>query len=243
LLAREQLRDLLSKPDFTKTEKLLICLAVEADLPKPVEIIKKLGISAGLLAIKKWNVSQLLSGSRGLAARTAGGWELTTQGRERVRALIGPVAGSPVAHLLPQLRTHLSKVKNADVAAFIEEAIKALELGLLRAGVVLSWVGAVAVLYDHVISKHLAQFNAEALKRDPKWRPAKSADDLARMKEADFLVVLESASVIGKSVKQELEGCLKLRNGAGHPNQLKIGESRAAAHVETLMLNVFAVFA
>jgi hypothetical protein len=170
------------------------------------------------------------------------GWQLTTPGRERVRTLVGPAASSPVAHLLPKLRSELAKIKNPQAAAFIEEAIKCLEVKLVRAGVVLSWVGAVAVLYDHVIAKELGAFNTEALRRDAKWRPAKTADDLARMKEADFLNVLESISILGKSVKLELEGALRLRNGAGHPNQLKIGETRAAAHVESLILNVFAQF-
>jgi hypothetical protein len=88
----------------------------------------------------------------------------------------------------------------------------------------------------------LAAFNAEAIRRDAKWKTAKTRDDLARMKEADFLNVLEAISVIGKSVKQELEGCLRLRNGAGHPNSLRMGEARVAAHLESLIQNVFAQF-
>jgi hypothetical protein len=30
------------------------------------------------------------------------------------------------------------------------------------------------------------------------------------------------------------EDCLKLRNGCGHPNSLKIGANKVAAHLETL---------
>ena len=55
--------------------------------------------------------------------------------------------------------------------------------------------------------------------------------------------VLAAISVIGKNVKDELEGCLKLRNGCGHPNSLQLADSRVAAHIETLVLNVFSVFA
>ena len=62
------------------------------------------------------------------------------------------------------------------------------------------------------------------------------------MKEHEFLQVLAAISVLGKNVKDELEGCLKLRNGCGHPNTLTVGESKAAAHVETLIQNVFAKF-
>ena len=53
---------------------------------------------------------------------------------------------------------------------------------------------------------------------------------------------LGAISVLGKSVKTELEGCLKLRNGCGHPNSLRISENRVAAHLEILVLNVFVPF-
>ena len=49
--------------------------------------------------------------------------------------------------------------------------------------------------------------------------------------------------MIGKNVKDELESCLKLRNACGHPNSLKIGEHRVASHIESLILNVYDVYA
>lgn len=62
------------------------------------------------------------------------------------------------------------------------------------------------------------------------------------MKEYNFLQILCAISVFGKSVKDELEACLKIRNGCGHPNSLKVGESRVASHIESLMLNVFSKY-
>ena len=62
------------------------------------------------------------------------------------------------------------------------------------------------------------------------------------MGEYDFLQILENRSIIGKSVKAELEGCLKLRNGCGHPNSLHVAEHRVSSHIEILALNVFAKF-
>ncbi|MNR54217.1 hypothetical protein D3C85_1743630 [compost metagenome] len=62
------------------------------------------------------------------------------------------------------------------------------------------------------------------------------------MKEFDFLQILPAIGVLGKNVKDELEVCLKLRNGCGHPNSLVVGEHKASAHVETLIQNVFAKF-
>jgi hypothetical protein len=106
----------------------------------------------------------------------------------------------------------------------------------------LSWVGAVSLLYGHVAANRLSAFNAEATRRDARWKVARTEDDLALMKEHDFLNVLEAISVIGKSVKQELQAALTLRNACGHPNSFKLGPARVAAHVESLVLNVFQKF-
>ena len=140
------------------------------------------------------------------------------------------------------LRAHIAKLSNSDTKAFLIEAADCVQNKLKRAAVVLSWVGAVSVLYEHVVKHHLAAFNTEAQRRDSKWRDAKNADGLARMGEGDFLNILEHLSVVGKSVKQDLEACLKRRNGCGHPNSFQLGETAVAAHIETLLLNVFAKF-
>jgi hypothetical protein len=103
-------------------------------------------------------------------------------------------------------------------------------------------VGAVAVLQEYVLRDHLAAFNAEAKRRDAKWKDAKTTDDMSRMKEGDFLDVLDAISMLGKNVKAELKNCLDRRNGCGHPNSLQIAESTIAHHVEILLLNVFAKF-
>lgn len=177
-----------------------------------------------------------------MAINTDGGWELTSSGVEHVRKLAGPLAGGPVARVASNLRGHLAGISNASIASFVEESIKCLEQGMFRASIVLSWVGALALIYEHVVASKLGAFNEEARRRNAKWKNAKTADDLARMKEFDFLQVCESISVIGKSTKNQLEGRLKLRNGCGHPNSLQVKEAIASAHVETLILNVFEKF-
>lgn len=241
LLDAVKLKELIHQRGLSKTDQVLLCLAVDSSVPKAPAQVRSLAITAGVPAAKSWDIAAVLSGSRGKAIRTPVGWELSASGRERVDALLG--SAKPHAKIASTVRSAVAKVSNADAHDFVEQAVQCLELGLLRAAVVLAWVGAVAILYDVVIAHHLSAFNAEALRRDARWRTAKNSEDLARMKEYDFLQVLEAISVIGKSVKAELENCLKLRNGCGHPNSLKVGDSRAAAHLETLALNVFAVFA
>jgi hypothetical protein len=240
LFDKETLKDLLARIDLSNREKVLVCLAVEPIAPKKVEELRSLASDAGLRAIGKWNVSDYLSKSKGLAIRTSSGWELTGAGKSHVASVIGPLLPSVSVLVVSALRNQLSLISSADAQSFVAETIKCLEAKLHRAAIVTSWVGAVAMLYDTVMKAHLKDFNTEALKRDTKWREAKSADDLARMKEFDFLQILPAIGVIGKNVKDELEVCLKLRNGCGHPNSLVVGEHKASAHVETLIQNVFA---
>jgi len=189
-------------------------------------------------AIKKLNVSSILSRQKGLVIRSPNGWELTEKGKLHIKSLIG----GPVAVLSSTLRENLDTISNSQTKAFVEEAVQCFETHLYRAAVVLSWVGAVSVLYSHVLANHKQTFNSFAVKKNPKWKPANTSDDLTRMKETDFLEICESASIIGKSVKQELQTALTFRNGCGHPNSLMLGEHRVSAHIESLILNVYTRF-
>jgi hypothetical protein len=205
-----------------------------------------LGRNAGWRAVDKINVSTLLGRMPKLVARTSRGWELTSNGRAHVSKLVG--AGTVVSIIAPALRGQVTKITSPDARAFVEESVKCYEAHLYRAAVVLSWVGAVAVLHDHVVANHLVDFNAEATRRTQNakhpWKPAKNADDLGRMTEHDFLEILTAISVagVGKNVKEELQKSLKLRNACGHPNGFKLGEHIVAAHIELLILNVFSKF-
>lgn len=237
MLTREQLKRAVHVDGLTQTKQILLCLAAEPEQPRSVAEIRAIAVDVGLKAARKWNVSGALSRRGVPAIRVTEGWELTDEGRREVASISGAVAQAPPTS---KLRTLLPQIENSEVAAFVEEAVRAAEIGHSRSAVVLSWVGAVALLYDHVLQNHSAAFNAEVVRRNSKWVKARSADDLARMKEYDFLQTLAAISVIGKNVKTELEGCLKLRNACGHPNSLKIGSHRVEAHIEILLLNVFA---
>jgi hypothetical protein len=111
----------------------------------------------------------------------------------------------------------------------------------------MSWLSAVDVLHAYVVEKHLGDFNIQASKdainkKNP-WKIAKTTDDLGLMKENDFIETLYKISIIGKNVRDELQLCLRRRNGCGHPNSLKLRGNTVAAHLEILILNVFVRFA
>jgi len=123
------------------------------------------------------------------------------------------------------------------------EAIHCFEAKQYRAAVVFSWAGAVALVQKHIFDVKLDQFDAEARRRDSKWKTVKQQDDLGRMKEHDFLDVCEAIGIMGKNVKQILQNeCLVLRNACGHPNSVLIAENSVAAHIEKLIKNVFSRF-
>ncbi|QYX58601.1 hypothetical protein K1T73_10545 [Roseovarius sp. SCSIO 43702] len=141
------------------------------------------------------------------------------------------------------LRSHLDKITDNETRDFVEEAIKCHEAELYRSAIVMAWLGAMDVLHKHVHAHHLSAFNIEAKRVNGKWKAAKTPDDLGRMGEADFLDRIAAISVVGKNSKEELQKALGLRNGCGHPNSLKVGANKSAAHIETLLQNVFERFA
>lgn len=223
---------------ISQKDKLLLLLAARQE-PCDVSELKQQSLDAGFKFPKKWNPSARLHGAKGLAILTPKGWEVTNAGKQHLKNL-GFGSASPAAvHIASGLRAKLAEIKDADTKAFVDEAIKCYEAELHKASVVMSWLAAVHVLHKHVHMKHLAAFNAEASRIDPKWKPAKSLDDLGRMKEGDFLDRLVAISVLGKNVKAELKSCLDRRNACGHPNSLKIGAATVDHHLEILLLNVF----
>lgn len=239
-MTRDDLKDILHNPKLSRLDVLVILLSVDSGGVRSVKELKELAASGGLRKASRWNISDILSRSKGVAVRTNDGWELTKEGKAHAASL-GADSG-PVVTANASLRKCLSSISSPESKEFIEEAVKCLEARYLRAAVVLSWVGAISVLQQYIVSNKLVEFNAEALRRNPDWKAAKTTDDIGKMKEATFLIVLESISVVGKNTKQELEECLKLRNATGHPTSLKYGESRVASHIEILILNVFSKF-
>lgn len=246
MLDKTLLMEILQTPNLSRRDKLLLCLAVDSDKPKPVREIREIAFDSGLREVKKWNVSHYLSAAVPFVVNTKNGWSLTVRGRQRVRDILENNNPSllPPKDIAINLREKSGQISNTITAAFVKEAITCYEYQLYRSSVVLSWAGAVATLYDYMLTDpvRLQAFNNEARRRNARWRDATTKDDLARMRESDFLDILETISIIGKSTKQQLKECLRLRNACAHPSTLQIGPHKVAAHLEVLILNVFSKF-
>ncbi len=241
MLNVNELKIWLHRADLTQQNKLLLLLAT-FDQPCQVKDLKSRAHEGGLKITDRWNPSASLRRSKGLAISAPTGWELTDAGRAHLRNLGITKIAVPAAQVRQDLRAELSNIRVRDTRAFVEEAIMCFEYDLHRSAVVMSWLAAMAVLYNHVHSRKLSDFNSEAKRIDANWKAAKTIDDLGRMKENDFLDRIAALSIIGKNVRQELGKCLTLRNGCGHPNSLKVGTNAVANHIEILLLNVFKVF-
>lgn len=239
-LSEDQAKAVIHGRGMTRQQQVLVMTAVGAG-EKQIDAIKKIALNVGLRAATKWNLSDILRKSKDLTINTPKGWELSAQGAKIVAELANIRLPSTISKkVVADTRQHLSAISSKDAKEFIEEAVQCLENGQYRAAVVFSWIGAISILHDAVVKNHLTSFNIEALKRDSKWKAAKNSDDLGRMKEYNFLDVLEAIGLIGNNVKQTLQSqCLKLRNACGHPSSLKIGELVVAAHIELLILNVY----
>ena len=240
MLAEAELKRILAR-DHGRLSKVLAALAA-AGQPVKVRDIVQIAERHGFRKMGSWNVSSILGTSRGKAILIGGLWEITEDGLDDVRALVGNGKATRSAEAAVDLRTELATINDGTTRAFAEEAIRAYEAKIYRSAIVMSWITAMDVLYQVVLDTKLKEFNAQAKSVNADWKPAKDRDGLAQMKEADFLSRIAALSIIGKNVKTTLVECLNRRNGCGHPNSLKLKDRAVAHHVETLILNVFQQF-
>ena len=160
MLTLEQLKQAVHQRNISKTDVTLLCVAAGGGKSVSTSDAKKLAISSGVRRAAQINFSAHLHSAEDKVFKVPDGWELTDKGRKYVAGLAAvQLTESPAAAEAQSLRALLPKLKNADARAFLAEAIVCAEQSLFRAAVVLSWVGAMALLHDHVIAKHLSAMN------------------------------------------------------------------------------------
>lgn len=242
---KELLIDLLASKDLSQPDKVLLILESQNGVPTKSTEIVNIGVSHGLRQILSWNVHAVLAKiqNKGHISKLPDGWILTGPGRIYVQTKFSLADPASTKETALNLRIHLEKISNPDTREFVEEAIACLEAKQLKSAVVMSWVGAISVLYDFVLANKLTEFNARAKVVKKDWKEAITKDDLAKMKESDFLDILAYLSILGGNVKEDLKNnCLNLRNSCGHPSSFKVGKHKVEAHIETLIQNVFEKF-
>ncbi|TXN42631.1 hypothetical protein [Methylobacterium sp. WL7] len=241
MLSPDDLKLVLQRDGLSRADKVLLVIASLGQPVKNPAIVAQ-AQEAGC-NMKTWNIADVLTKARDTTLRLPGGYEVSEKGHARLEELGVSKLPTAAAKVAQDLRKHLASIKDDTTRAFVAEAIQCHEAALYRSAIVMSWLAAVGVMHNEVVTNHLAAFNTEAKKVDGKWKIAVTTDDLGRMKENDFLDRIAAVGMVGKNVKAQLAAGLNLRNGCGHPNSLKVGANAVAAHIEMLLLNVFDKFA
>jgi hypothetical protein len=230
----------------------VLLLLSHVEQPAPTMAIRNKGVQIGYRQVTQWNLSAILKSAAndGYVAQLKEGWKLLAPGLKSLDTHYSPDAPI-VSETRHSLKDHVSKVANAERRAFIEEAIKCFDAKAYRAAIVLSWVGAVYILQEHIIAKQRSSFNAAGVARAAKtaasgtpfvFSPVKSLKDFGVIAEGDLLQVCQDAGMLHKAEKKMLQDRLDLRNQCGHPNPLEFAEHSVAFHIEQLMLNVYSKY-
>lgn len=236
------LKNILARSTVSKTDKILLILSTRNN-PIPLSIIREIGVNLGFRDAQSMNVNTHLRGCGGKAVFVPDGWELTEHGKEYLSGKGYIEETAALTPLLMKVQQYVSQIRSVDTKAFLAEAIECANRRLFRAAVVLSWVGAVSVLNKFVFDNHLASFNKEAIARSLIKNPIKNLDGFSKIKEADFLILMESIHLVSNDEKKELVICLGRRNSCGHPNNIQVSEPAVANHLDSLSRYVFNKFA
>lgn len=194
------------------------------------------------IAAKGWNITRALTLARERADFSGASprrWYLTDTGQRFCMHLGLSAPKSTVAHDVSVLTGVAKKIADDDVRAYVEEAIKCLEAGALRAAIVFLWTGAVRQLQEQAIAAGLKDLNDALIKQDPKSREVKTVDDFAYIKDRTFLDATPRLGILDKGQKDTMVEALGLRNRSGHPTKYRPGESKTKGFIEDVVGIVF----
>jgi len=182
----------------------------------------------------------LLPGSRN------GRYSLSVYGLREVETAIAQKQSTPervnafLDFALPYLQKTVAKVSDENQRKFLAEAIACLGVEAKRATIVMTWLAAIDHLYDYIITKKLADFNAALTRRTDRLSILiiTSKDDFSEMRESVFIEVARSAGIISKDVRKILDEKLGIRNSCAHPSTIEIHDSKVVNFIEDLIDNV-----
>jgi len=136
------------------------------------------------------------------------------------------------------LEGSVKEIPDLDERGYIQEALSCLsdQTKAYRAAVLMGWASAIYHLRKKVDEQGFDKF-CQAYQSLSLGKPKhiSNIDDLEFCKDKDFLLVLERMNIFDKSVRQQLENCLDLRNGCAHPTQIKPRIQRVKAFFEDII--------
>lgn len=167
-------------------------------------------------------------------------WTLTSSGETYIRELLNiPHSNVEIENDVSTLEKIVQKIPEPEVKRYVEESIKCLKIGALRATVVFLWSGAVRRIQEKILSCDNTKLNAALQKHDPKSRVVNQIDDFAYIKEKILLLCAQDLGIFDKGQRDILEVSLDLRNNCGHPGKYDPGSKKVSSYIEDLIGIVF----
>lgn len=131
-------------------------------------------------------------------------------------------------------RSPIPKIKD-----YLDEGVKCLRVGALRACVVFVWSGVIRTMQERILALGAARVTAALQKHDPKCRPVSTIDDFAHVKDHLTLLAAKDLGVLDKNQKDTLKEALDLRNRSGHPGNYRPGVKKVSSYIEDVVSIVF----
>ncbi len=167
-------------------------------------------------------------------------WSLTSSGNEYVRKLLSlPSAEPELEHDAGSLEQIIENITDLQIKDYLNESLKCLQIGALRACVVFLWSGAIRIIQNKLLLYKQIDLNNAIKKHDPKARKVKTIDQFAYIKDKTVLLASLELGLFDKNEKGTLEEALDLRNRCGHPGKYKPGVKKVSSFIEDLVSIVF----
>jgi hypothetical protein len=167
-------------------------------------------------------------------------WKLTTTGERFLRELLDlPAAQAEIEHDVGSLTALAAKVTDDTVRGYVEEAVKCLQVGALRAAVVFLWSGAIHTLHEAALGVDSANVNAALKKHYPPAKNVSKVEDFAYINDRTFLEATVDLGLLDKGQRDTLIEGLNLRNRCGHPTKVKPGPKKVSSFIEDVLSIVF----
>ena len=167
-------------------------------------------------------------------------WNLTPSGIAYVQEKLGlPNSILETEHDIGSLKSTLNRIADPEIKDYIEEALKCLHVGALRASVVFLWSGAIRIIQNKLLTFDLTRLNVAIKKFDQKARDISKLDHFSYIKDSISILAVAELGLFDKNQKDTLEESLNLRNRCGHPGKYKAGVKKVSSFIEDVTSIVF----
>jgi hypothetical protein len=168
-------------------------------------------------------------------------WKLTPSGEKHVRGLLGLSEKEPeIEHDVGALTSTVVRIQDNEIRDYINEAIKCLQVGALRASIVFLWAGAIRKLQQALMAHDTQKVTTSIQKHDQRARLVNSIDDFAYIKDKVTLLAAQELGILDKNEKDTMEESLNLRNRCGHPSKYRPGVKKVSSFIEDVVSIIFA---